>query len=454
MDTYLKQGQRLSEETVAIESLASTLRQHSDVLDAKAYTLLNIATEGYCERWGIPRVTIATESFQNTARAQASIVATEGIVELAKAGWKRFIEWLKGLIDKIKAMFSRGEARGKTLSQQALELEKMLAKSGDLPSRDLEGNWSKLTMDGEIGYQRPIGFLLPLLRDIDSFTTHTSEYIKASMAGKSAIFDVPWQGPRSMRIHKIEWMNKPQLIAMPNNTILVIGNRNRKPVVEVKVEDPVKGTIKSADLSTINKCLSAIGVGIGFLERRTSTFKEFVTMIEHLTKTETIPFDEKLSEDEIREYTANVRAGVLAGANFIQHIERFVEAATSGLLEYCYASFKPVGKKDNDKDADAIVITDAFKRAVDTKNLLGVRIMLKDGLLVDPTFELAKANLEYAKKLDDLFVPHDGRELESDPSKWNTDYEDREMVRIVRNFSHERWEHLKKVVRKLHPANK
>ena len=60
------------------------------------------------------------------------------------------------------------------------------------------------------------------------------------------------------------------------------------------------------------------------------------------------------------------------------------------------------------KNNEAIVITDAFKRAVDTKNLLGVRIMLKDGLLVDPTFELAKANLEYAKKLDDLFVPHDG----------------------------------------------
>ena len=259
MDTYLKQGQRLSEETVAIESLASTLRQHSDVLDAKAYTLLNIATEGYCERWGIPRVTIATESFQNTARAQASIVATEGIVELAKAGWKRFIEWLKGLIDKIKALFKRGEARGKTLSQQALELEKMLAKSGDLPSRDLEGNWSKLTMDGEIGYQRPIGFLLPLLHDIDNFATRTSEYIKALMAGKSATFYVPWQGPRSMSNHEIEGMNKPQLIAMPNNTILVIGDRNHKPVVEVKVEDPVKGTIKSADLSTINKCLSAIG---------------------------------------------------------------------------------------------------------------------------------------------------------------------------------------------------
>ena len=270
---YIQQGIRLSNDTVAIESLAAALSINPSGANSRANTLINVATESFCARWGVPRVMIATESFQSTARAQASVVACESIVELAKAAWRKFVEWLKGLVNKIKAMFSRGEARGKTLSQQALELEKMLAKSGDLPSRDLEGNWSKLTMDGEIGYQKPVAFLLHLLRDIDSFTNRTSEYIKASMAGKPAIFDVPWQGPKSMRNHEIEGMNKPQLIAMPNNTILVIGDRNHKPVVEVKVEDPVKGTIKSADLSTINKCLSAIGVGIGFLERRTSTFK-------------------------------------------------------------------------------------------------------------------------------------------------------------------------------------
>ncbi len=457
MDTlhhHLYVGKRLNEDLVALESLVSAVRKHPTAITSKTNTLLNIATESFAQRWDVPRVTIATESFQSTARAQASVVACESIVELAKTAWRKFVEWLKGLVNKIKAMFSRGEARGKTLSQQALELEKMLAKSGDLPSRDLEGNWSKLTMDGEIGYQRPIGFLLPLLRDIDSFTTHTSEYIKASMAGKSAIFDVPWQGPRSMRIHKIEGMNKPQLIAMPNNTILVIGNRNRKPVVEVKVEDPVKGTIKSADLSTIDKCLSAIGVGIGFLERRTSTFKEFVTMIEHLTKTETIPFDEKLSEDEIREYTATVRAGVLAGANFIQHIERFVEAATSGLLEYCYASFKPVGKKDNDKDA--IAVPNAFKKAVDENNIRGMRIMLKNSLLVDHTFSEADSMLNYAKGVSGLFDDQNDKHMVivNDSSKWDDNYMNSVMVDIIHNFTHERWEHLKKVVRKLHPANK
>ncbi len=451
---YIQQGIRLSNDTVAIESLATALSINPSGANSRANTLINVATESFCNRWGIPRVVIATESFQTSAAKQASIVACEGVKEMAANAWRKFVEWLKGLVNKIKAMFSRGEARGKTLSQQALELEKMLAKSGDLPSRDLEGNWSKLTMDGEIGYQRPIGFLLPLLRDIDSFTTHTSEYIKASMAGKSAIFDVPWQGPRSMRIHKIEGMNKPQLISMPNNTILVIGNRNRKPVVEVKVEDPVKGTIKSADLSTIDKCLSAIGVGIGFLERRTSTFKEFVTMIEHLTKTETIPFDEKLSEDEIREYTANVRAGVLAGANFIQHIERFVEAATSGLLEYCYASFKPVGKKDNDKDA--IAVPNAFKKAVDENNIRGMRIMLKNSLLVDHTFSEANSMLNYAKGVSGLFDDQNDKHkvIVNDSSKWDDNYMNSVMVDIIHNFTHERWEHLKKVVRKLHPANK
>ena len=310
-------------------------------------------------------------------------------------------------------------------------------------------------MDGEIGYKKPIAFLLPLLRDIDIFTNRTSEYIKASMAGKFATFDVPWQGPRSMRNHKIDGMNKPQLIAMPNNTILVIGVRNHKPVVEVKVEDPVKGTIKSADLSTIDKCLNAIGVGIGFLERRTSTFKEFVTMIEHLTKTETIPFDEKLSEDEIRDYTANVRAGVLAGANFIQNIERFVEAATSGLLEYCYVSFKISGKKDSSKEEKDLV-PNAFKKAVEEKNIRGMRIMLKNSLLVDHTFAEADGMLNYAKGVSGLFDDQNDKHMVivNDSSKWDDNYMNSVMVDIIHNFTHERWEHLKKVVRKLHPANK
>ena len=455
MDTlhhHLYVGKRLNEDLVALESLVSAVRKHPTAITSKTNTLLNIATESFAQRWDIPRVLIATESFQSTARAQASVVACESIVELAKAAWRKFVEWLKGLVNKIKAMFSRGEARGKTLSQQALELEKMLAKSGDLPSRDLEGNWSKLTMDGEIGYKKPVAFLLPLLRDIDSFTTRTSEYIKASMAGKSATFDVPWQGPRSMRNHKIEGMNKPQLIAMPNNTILVIGNRNHKPVVEVKVEDPVKGTIKSADLSTIDKCLSAIGVGIGFLERRTSTFKEFVTMIDNLTKTETIPFDEKLSEDEIREYTANVRAGVLAGANFIQHIERFVEAATSGLLEYCYASFKTSSKKNKEYErTDGKSVTSAFTDAIKQNNLKGLRIMMKDSLIVDPSFEQIDKMAMLTKDIEGLYVPHDGAILEEDSSKWDEAYMNKQMVRIVGNFSHERFNHLKKVVRKLYP---
>lgn len=449
---YIQQGIRLSNDTVAIESLAAALSINPSGANSRANTLINVATESFCNRWGIPRVVIATESFQTSAAKQASIVACEGVKEMAANAWRKFVEWLKGLVNKIKAMFSRGEARGKTLSQQALELEKMLAKSGDLPSRDLEGNWSKLTMDGEIGYQKPIAFLLPLLRDIDSFTTRTSEYIKASMAGKPATFDVPWQGPRSMRNHKIEGMNKPQLIAMPNNTILVIGDRNHKPVVEVKVEDPVKGTIKSADLSTINKCLSAIGVGIGFLERRTSTFKEFVTMIDNLTKTETIPFDEKLSEDEIIEYTANVRAGVLAGANFIQYIERFVEAATSGLLEYCYASFKASSKKDSGKDYG---ITPVFTKAVEKNDVKSIHIMMKDSLLVDLSFEQFDEMARLAKDVKGLYQEHkEGGHfdpLDLDPSKWDDNYMNSLMVDVVDNFSHERLNHLKKVVRKLRP---
>lgn len=139
MDLYIKEGIRLSEDTVAVESLAVAF---SAILASlrKRTRLLNIVTQSYCNRWNVPRVVIATESFHSTARAQASVVACEGIVELAKAGWKRFIEWLKGLIGKVTTMINHFKARGKSLAQKADQLEALIAKAGDLELKDLSGS--------------------------------------------------------------------------------------------------------------------------------------------------------------------------------------------------------------------------------------------------------------------------------------------------------------------------
>lgn len=99
-------------------------------------------------------------------------------------------------------------------------------------------------------------------------------------------------------------------------------------------------------------------------------------------------------------------------------------------------------------------LTNAFFNAVNTNNVRRVRMMMKDSLLVDPTFEEFSEMEKAAREIDGLYDVHDGRELIADQSFWNDDYMNRLMVQIVNNFSHERIEHLKEVVRHLRPIPK
>lgn len=93
------------------------------------------------------------------------------------------------------------------------------------------------------------------------------------------------------------------------------------------------------------------------------------------------------------------------------------------------------------------MLSQEFLTTIRSKNLLRAKIMLKDSLIVDPTFAQFDEMLAYAKReLPDIFVPYDGEILENDRTKWNTDLMNTELVEIVNNFSNERICHLKKVI--------
>jgi len=76
---------------------------------------------------------------------------------------------------------------------------------------------------------------------------------------------------------------------------------------------------------------------------------------------------------------------------------------------------------------------------------------MKNSLLVDPTFNEFKEMERLTSNLIGLYDEHDGRELITANSAWNDDYMSKLMVQVVGNFSHERLNHLKEVVRYLHP---
>lgn len=98
------------------------------------------------------------------------------------------------------------------------------------------------------------------------------------------------------------------------------------------------------------------------------------------------------------------------------------------------------------------MLSEEFKSAVSSKNLLRVRIMLKDSLIIDPSFKLFDEMLYFSQSngLQELVVAFDGESLEDNPSKWDKDLMDLEMVQIINNFSKERIEHLKKIVSKVY----
>lgn len=101
-----------------------------------------------------------------------------------------------------------------------------------------------------------------------------------------------------------------------------------------------------------------------------------------------------------------------------------------------------------------MAITNAFKNAVTAGDVRGIRIMMKDSMLVDPTFRQFNQMEKLAKNVSGLYDTHDGRGINEDNTTWDDEYMNTVRVDVIYNFSKERLEHLKKVVTYLRPETK
>ena len=99
-----------------------------------------------------------------------------------------------------------------------------------------------------------------------------------------------------------------------------------------------------------------------------------------------------------------------------------------------------------------MALTKSFYEAVETGNVRRIRIMMKDSLLVDPTFKELNEMESAAAGVSGLYDEHDGESFVLDKAEWNDDYMNKQKVQLIYNFSHERLNHLKDVVRVLRPV--
>ena len=96
-----------------------------------------------------------------------------------------------------------------------------------------------------------------------------------------------------------------------------------------------------------------------------------------------------------------------------------------------------------------MALTKEFVEAVNQGSLLRVRIMLKDSLLVDTSFEQFNEMLKYAEpRLKGLLIndAEDTEEFSQSPDELNYI-----LVGLVNNFSRRRIAHLKKLIQKVYP---
>lgn len=94
-----------------------------------------------------------------------------------------------------------------------------------------------------------------------------------------------------------------------------------------------------------------------------------------------------------------------------------------------------------------MAVSKDFIDAVDSKNKLKTKIMLKDIMLIDTSLSEFKNYINYAEaNIEDLYDIHDGEELDYNQYNWNKDYMNEQMVIVINNFSKERIELLKSIV--------
>lgn len=99
-----------------------------------------------------------------------------------------------------------------------------------------------------------------------------------------------------------------------------------------------------------------------------------------------------------------------------------------------------------------MAISEEFAEAVDNRKIRYIRILLKNNLIIDPTAAAFDEMVGYAEsKLDRLYDDHDGEALDYNKANWDENYLNVQMVNLVDNFSLERVELLKSMVKYIYP---
>lgn len=96
-----------------------------------------------------------------------------------------------------------------------------------------------------------------------------------------------------------------------------------------------------------------------------------------------------------------------------------------------------------------------FKKAVQNNDNIAIRSILCDSIIIDTTYNTFNQLLKYVEKKHlDIYDEHDGESFIEDRNLWDKKYLNKEMVRLLYNFSKARIDFVKELCDELYNANK
>ena len=99
-----------------------------------------------------------------------------------------------------------------------------------------------------------------------------------------------------------------------------------------------------------------------------------------------------------------------------------------------------------------MMVSEEFKKNVESGNVVTVRSALADYLIIDTSFRRFDEALDYAKQQIDVIEPDDGKiDYDLAQEHWNETYLDKQMVALMVNFSQKKIDHIKLVIKTVLP---
>lgn len=98
------------------------------------------------------------------------------------------------------------------------------------------------------------------------------------------------------------------------------------------------------------------------------------------------------------------------------------------------------------------MVSEEFRKNVETGNVVTVRSALVDYLIIDTSFQQFDEALDYAGQYMSVVEPDNGQQqFELFKGKWDEAYLSKQKVALMINFSKEKIEHIKQVIRNVLP---